>query len=505
MQATPWGTWGDESPLGGTWAGPVITASSSMQLLAVYGCVRFIVDGISTLPIHAYRDVGEKHVQIDTPSWLTQPTVDLDFIPWCSQVLSSLLLAGNAFLWKMNGPDGRLQYLLPLDPTRVVVGREAGRKTYRVNGNLVPTWQMVHVPGMMMPGSDIGISPVEYARQMIGSGLALEEFAARFFGQGMTMDGVIEDPGELSPERAKSMARTFARLHGGNRKAHLPGVLQGGAHWVPTGVTNEQAQFLASREFTAAEIASHMFLIDPSEFGYTGTRGSNLTYQNLEQRNARKVQVTFLPWLIRLENAFSMLIPQQPRYVKFDVSALLRSDTQTRYQIYQMAAQVNTQAAAVGMNPFLTTEEMREAEDLPPITTPPPPAIPSTDVPAAPGVKPLPTPPPAPALPAAQRNIWSPTINMPEIHVDVPAPVVNVEVPRQGPPIVNVDVEASPAPIVNVEAPPAAAAPEVHVHADAPIVNVEAPEVHVDVEAPKPKTKRVERNDAGEIIRVVEE
>ena len=395
MQATPWGTWGDESPLGGTWAGPLVTASSSMQLLSVYGCVRFICEGISTMPIRAYRDVGEKHVELPLPQWLKQPTVDLDFIPWCSQILTSLLLAGNAYLWVAQGVDQ--MYLLPLDPTRVVVGRAAGRKTYRVNGELVPAAQMVHIPGLMMPGSDIGVSPVEYARQMIGSGLALEEFAARFFGQGMTMDGVIEDPGEVNPGRAKEMARIFARRHGGNKKAHLPAVLQNGAKWVPTGVTNEQAQFLASREFTAAEITSHMFLIDPSEFGYTGQRGSNLTYANLEQRNARKLQVTFMPWLIRLEKAFSALIPQQPRYVKFDVSSLLRSDTKTRYEVYQIASSINTQAAAVGMNPFLTTEEMREGEDLPPILTPPPPAIPSTDVPAAPGVKPLPTPPPAQA------------------------------------------------------------------------------------------------------------
>jgi HK97 family phage portal protein len=296
---------------------------------------------------------------------LSQPAAGLDRIAWFTQVLSSLLLDGNAYLRKVYGPAG-LTELVPMDPGKVSVSRASGQKRYVVAGKLLDPATLVHIKGAMFPGSDVGMSPVEAARQTIGKGLATEEFGARFFGQGANLGGVIEDPGEFDPTKARDTAKLWARLHSGNRKAHLPGVLQGGAQWKPTGVTNEQAQFLESQQFNASQIASHMFLIDPTEFGFSGDKGSTLTYANLEQRNARKVQVTFLPWIIRLEAAISGLLPQ-PRFVKFNVNGLLRGDTKTRYETYQIASSINVQSAGIGQPPLLTTQEMREFEDLEPL------------------------------------------------------------------------------------------------------------------------------------------
>jgi len=131
--------------------------------------------------------------------------------------------------------------------------------------------------------------------------------------------------------------------------------LQGGASWKPTGINHEQAQFLKTRQYSAAEIAGQMFLVDPSDLGIP-VEGTSLTYANLQDRNTRRVQVTLLPWIIRLENALSSLL-QQPRYVKFNVDGLLRGDQKTRYESY-----------GVGIDKgFLLPDEAREKEDLPPL------------------------------------------------------------------------------------------------------------------------------------------
>jgi HK97 family phage portal protein len=147
-----------------------------------------------------------------------------------------------------------------------------------------------------------------------------------------------------------------------SNKGKLPGVLDQGAHWVSTGVTNEQAQFLATRSYTAAEIAGQMFLLDPSDLGIP-VAGTSLTYGNLEQRNTRRVQVTFLPWIVRIEKALSDLL-FNPRYFKFNVDGLLRGDTLSRYQSYQIGITTG----------FLLNEEARDLEDLPQLPdTPRPP------------------------------------------------------------------------------------------------------------------------------------
>lgn len=351
---TLWGDWGGSEGRQ-TWSGKSVSNQSALQLLTVYGCVRFIADGISTLPVDVHRRRADGSPQpVPTPAILDQPTTDLDFTGWATQVLSSLLVAGNAYIY-MQRSGGDLVAMIPLDPSAVTVTRRAGRKVFTVNGEEMSPYDIGHIPGAMWPGADVGMSPLEAARQTIGQGMAAQEFGAKFFGQGATLSGVIELPGELSPEKAKALAASWARRHSGSTRAHLPGVLENGAAWKPIGITNDQAQFLETRKFTASEIAAEMFLIDPSEMGLP-VDGSSLTYANLEQRNARKVQVTFLPWITRLERFCSSILPR-PQYVKLNVNSLLRGDTKTRFDAYAVAIK----------NEFMVPNEARELEDWAPL------------------------------------------------------------------------------------------------------------------------------------------
>lgn len=358
IQSTPWGEWPGDNAGAATWAGPRVDNNSALQLLTVYGCNRFICEGISTLPIDVFRTREDgTRVEAPTPAWLEQPTADLDRVGWLTQILTSLLLDGNAYLRRVFDDQVRLTELVPLDPAKVKPFRRSDKsKGYRVNGIEVSSFEIIHIPAVMPPGADEGMSPVEAARQTIGSGLSAEEFAARFFSQGATLSGFVEVPNELSPKNAREMAQNLARRHGGARRAHLPGVLTEGATWKSAGVTQEQAQFLQTRQFTAAEICAFLFLIDPTEFGISMDKGSSITYANLEQRNARKVQVTFLPWLVRLERVLSALLPQ-PRFLKFNVGGLLRGDLKTRFEAHNIGIRAK----------FLTPNEVREKEDMPPL------------------------------------------------------------------------------------------------------------------------------------------
>lgn len=342
----------------GEWAGDPgstdrVDESSAMQLMAVYGCVRLISDQISTLPVDVYRSVGAEKVEITPPNWLKQPTIDLDFTSWCGQVLWSLLLDGNAYIRVRRVGDAKISELVPLDPSQVQPEKVDGRTRFRVNGEIVPG-QVLHIPGLMPAGAMKGLSPVEYARQTIGLGLAAQRYGKEFFDGEGNMPGVIEAPGPMQPETQLELAKQWQRKRRKGGRG-LPGVLQGGASWKPTGINHEQAQFLKTRQYSAAEIAGQMFLVDPSDLGIP-VEGTSLTYANLQDRNTRRVQVTLLPWIIRLENALSSLL-QQPRYVKFNVDGLLRGDQKTRYESY-----------GVGIDKgFLLPDEAREKEDLPPL------------------------------------------------------------------------------------------------------------------------------------------
>lgn len=360
-QATTWGTWPGDGGTS-TWSGESVDRGKALQLLAVYGATRAITDGIATMPVDVYRKQATGPAEsLPTPSWLIEPVVGLSFTDWCTQVLTSLLLDGNSYLAVMRNDRGAIVEVVPLADDSVRVVRQNGRKVYMVNGQPYGG-ELVHIKGMMLAGSDVGMSPVEYARQTIGLGLAGLKYGSQFFNGPGDMPGVIEMPKPAQPGMMQETAKAWQRFrkNGGNG---LPGVLQDGATWKPTGVTNEQAQFLATRQWTAAEISGQMFLLDPTELGIPAS-SSTINYQNSEQREARKVRVTFLPWMVRVEYAVSALL-FNPRYMKFNPAALLRGDLLTQYQAFSLGL-----AGA----PFLEVDEVRDKIDLGPMTSVPVPA-----------------------------------------------------------------------------------------------------------------------------------
>jgi hypothetical protein len=76
-----------------------------------------------------------------------------------------------------------------------------------------------------------------------------------------------------------------------------------------------------------------------------------------------------MPYLIPIEDALSTLVPRAQR-VKFNVDGLLRSDLSTRYAAH---------AVGIGSG-FLTVDEARAYEDLPPLTPETAPVLPVDQV-----------------------------------------------------------------------------------------------------------------------------
>jgi len=360
---TAWGDWS----LGGyaSAAGVTVNTSTAAQLLAVYGSVRLIADQISTLPVDCYRTTGgedDAKVEVTPPRWLVQPTPSLSFVDWCGQVLWSLLMAGNAYIAVLR-TGATITELAPLDPTAVTPERVNSRLRYRVNGVLYPG-EIVHVKGLMASGADVGLSPLESARQSIGLGLAAQEYGSKLFTNEGNMPGVIELPGKATTEHLRDIALSWQRRRASGGRG-MPGVLDGGATWKPTAVTNEQAQCLQTRQWTAAEIAGQVYLLDPSDLGIP-VAGTSLTYANLSDRNARRVQVALLPWIVRVERAVSDLLAA-PRFMRFNLDGLLRGNLAERMSAYEAAERINASATIRGDAPFMPTGEMRDLEDMPPL------------------------------------------------------------------------------------------------------------------------------------------
>ena len=211
---------------------------------------------------------------------------------------------------------------------------------------------MLHMTEMRKAGELRGISRVTELKDNLGLSSALQSFASRFFGQGATTSGVIETPNGLNREQAKELVDGFDTRHKGFRKAHKTGILTGGAKFVRTGVNPDEAQMLDSQKFAVEQIA-RIFRVPPPMIGITS---AGMSYNSVEQQNINFVTHTLRPYIAKMEDAYSTLLPQGA-FIRFNVDGLLRGDFATRMSGYSIGSQAG----------FLSVNDIRGFEDLQPV------------------------------------------------------------------------------------------------------------------------------------------
>lgn len=347
--------------LGGSWetstlSGVHITQETAFKLEAFFAGTLMIADDVATLPVDAFVRVGDDREMSNRPGWLDYPESGVSRIDHFQQVIVSLILDGNSFtriLLDARGVAG----LVVLNPLSVecVRNRVTGRPEFVYERRwTIPADEMIHIVDIRLPGALRGISRVDKLKENLGLAAALEEFAARFFGQGSHSGGIIEVPTNLTVKQANDLKDGFENHHRGLRRSHRPSVLSAGAKWVKSTVDNDSAQFLESRKFAVTQIA-RLLRIPPSMLGVTdsGVNG----YASVEQNGIHYVQHTLRPYITKIEVGYNRLL-FGGAFLKFNVDGLLRGDIATRYAAYS----TGIQAGYLNINDIHRKEDMARVE-----------------------------------------------------------------------------------------------------------------------------------------------
>ena len=360
---TIWGSGGDIelSNLSGT----VIDGNTALQINAVFSAVSLISDTIATLPVDVYiRRDGARYPFRPRPTWVTQPDVDTTKEAFYGSVIVSLLLDGNAFIRIYSNAQGEIVNLSVLNPLDVEIKRTGlGRTGFIVRGEkkMLTSDEVIFIPDLVRPGHIRGVSRTEALKENLGLAKALENYAARFFGNGTQTSGVIEVPAgvPITAEQAKGLQEAFDSRHKGWSKAHKTAVLSGGAVYKPTNVPNDQAQFLDSRRMAVEDVA-RAFNVPPHLLGLPGTT----SYASVEQNNLAWVTHCLRPIVQKIEGALSPLMARyqggESAFIRFNLDGLLRADINSRMSAFSVGLQSG----------FLTINDVRRLEDLPPINDP---------------------------------------------------------------------------------------------------------------------------------------
>lgn len=387
---------------GATATGLRVGETNAMSWTPLATGIRFLAESMASLPLHVYRRIerGKEFVESHPITRLvTAPNPEMTWFEFVELMQTHIVLWGNGYAQIVWNALGEPIELWPLNPDRVQLKRTPRGIMYQISlpsdglgslGGMVtlPADEVLHIRGFSRWGI-LGEQIASVHREAIGLGLATEEFAARFFGNGPNASGFLSHPGELSEDARNRLAKSIDAQVGGLSQAHRTLILEEGIEWKQTIVDPQKAQFLELRQFQVTE-ASRILRIPPHLL-YDLNRA---TFTNIEHQGREVVTYTLLSWVRRWEGRLNKLLISDKMkntfYTKFSLDAFLRGDTQTRYAAYASARQQG----------WLSVNDIRELEDMNPVEDGDGYLQPVNMVPL--GTEPAPT--PAPALPAGGTN-----------------------------------------------------------------------------------------------------
>lgn len=327
---------------------------SALRLIPLYSAVGMVTNSISTTPWHSYTRTAEggRIRSPRQPGLLTDPApFGLGRVAWLSQCVMSLLLRGNAFgliaAVDAQGVPAKVKWL---HPDAVRVDETEAQPRFLVGGRDI-TDLMMHIPGIPMAGSIVGLAPVTMFRKQIELGLRAGDLAHRWYADGTSPTGIL-----------KNAERTLSAAEAAHAKERLKSALSEhdvmviGKDWgyEPLTASPADAQFVEAIEATANQFAA-VYQVPPEDIG--GKASSSMTYATLEMNMIRYTQRAVLPWSTRIENAIDRWLPAD-QYVKFNLDSLARADLKTRMEAHAIALDIGVE----------TLDEARALEDKAPLT-----------------------------------------------------------------------------------------------------------------------------------------
>lgn len=346
-----------------TYSGRRVSPQLAMQLTAVFSCVRVLAESVGMLPCSLYEQIdrGNRRAVRERLNKLlsTKPNNYMTPQEFWELLIACLCLRGNFYAYKVKAL-GEVVELLPLDPSSV---------TPKLNSKWEPEYQVTFPDGKRdtLTQDDIwhvriftldgltGLSPIAYAKQAVGLGLATEEHGSRLFGNGAVTSGVLQTDQYLKDDAYERLKTDFENRHQGLANAHKPMILEMGLKWQQISMTSEDAQFLETRKFQLEEIC-RIFRVPLHMIQNT----DRATFNNIENLGIGFINYSLVPYLTRIEQRINVGLVKPSKqgvfYAKFNTGALLRGDMKSRFDAY-----------ATGINwGIYSPNECRELEELNP-------------------------------------------------------------------------------------------------------------------------------------------
>jgi HK97 family phage portal protein len=313
-----------------------------MQISAFSACVDILSSDIGGLPFIVQRNgkPDPSHPLYDILHTSNCP--DMTSQNFREVQVQDLIIYGNCFAYiEKDDRTQRVKNIWPLPAYMTTPQKVNGVVYYYVQGVDQPLTadQVIHIPGLAWDGIR-GKSIIEAHANTLGIALAQDDAASKMFRNGLLANGYLSYKGKLSEETKAALRAAWHERNCGMENAWNTPVLSEGMEFKPTGIPPEEAEFLASRKYSAIEICRLPGLRIPPHMISELDRA---TWANLEWQRADYVQYSLRRYILKFEHEYNrkLLLEDEKGVVacRMLVDDLMRGDQGTRYANYATAIQ----------------------------------------------------------------------------------------------------------------------------------------------------------------------
>lgn len=306
-----------------------VTQETALRHSAVWACLRLRADLESTLPVDAFRMVGDRQVEVNKPALLVEPHPGVDITEHLFSSRVDLDRYGNSVGVIHARTALGLPAQIELASMAEVSAKCKGYRVqyWRINGEKYDPSLIWHEKQYTVGGWPIGLSPIAYAAWSIGGYLSAQQFALDWFGAGAMPAGTLRNTKNQITRGMASEAKANFKVAVENRDIFVHGV---DWEWTPAQQDASTAGFLEERKFGVTDVCR--FLGVPADMIDAPNEGSSITYANVTQRNVQLLVANLGPPIVRRERKWSTALAR-PRFLKLNTDALLRMDPEARERI----------------------------------------------------------------------------------------------------------------------------------------------------------------------------
>jgi len=328
-----------------------------MKNPVVHRAVRLIAEAASGVPWLAFEE-GRELSDHPLLALIARPNRMQAGTSFLEALYGHLLMAGNAYVEKIEGPGGTRELHL-LRPDRVAVATDTAGWPVALEHREGSARRRVelgeaalHLAQFHPLDDHYGFAPLRAALMALDIHNQASRWNKALLDNSARPSGALvyapKEGGNLSEEQYERLKGELEDGYTGSARAGRPLLLDGGLDWKAMGLTPKDMDFIEAKNAASRDIAL-AFGVPPMILGIPGDN----TYSNYQEANRAFYRFTVLPLVARTAEEFSAWLGPV-----FGRGLQLRLDAD---QIEGLSAEREALWRRVGQADFLSDDEKREA------------------------------------------------------------------------------------------------------------------------------------------------